>query len=57
MSSLRTLGGIAGGFLLKTPPKSVLTTVFWIGSRSHPALTALVTLIVLSSWIRGARDG
>ncbi|GAA6208539.1 hypothetical protein NBRC116601_18320 [Cognatishimia sp. WU-CL00825] len=45
-----------GRFLSRTPPKSVLTTMLWIGSRSHPAVTTLVTLVVLVSWIRGARD-
>jgi cytochrome c-type biogenesis protein CcmH/NrfF len=56
MSSLRTLGGIAGGFLLKTPPKSVLTTLLWIGSRSHPAVATLAVVIVLASWIGGHGD-
>ncbi len=45
-----------GRFLSRTPPKSVLTTLLWVGSRSHPAVAALVTAIVLVSWIRGARD-
>ena len=56
MSCLRTLGGIAGGFLLKTPPKSVLTTLLRIRSRGHPAVATLAVFIVLASWIGGHWD-
>ncbi|PSL19822.1 hypothetical protein [Shimia abyssi] len=51
MKTLSALGSVAGGFLMNTPPKSVLLTLFWIGGRSHPALTTLATVVVLSAWL------
>lgn len=56
MNSLRTLGGLAGGFLLKSPPKSVLTAALWVGARSHPAVTIVMLVIISTAWARGARD-
>jgi hypothetical protein len=55
MKVLSTLGVIAGGFLVSPPPKAVLTTVVWVVSRSHPAVSALVLLAVISAW-RSADD-
>ena len=56
MKTLSALGSIAGGFLMNTPPKSVLLTLFWIGGRSHQVLTTLATAVVLSAWLGGGRD-
>ena len=50
MKYLSALGVIAGGFLVSPPPKAVLTTVLWVISRSHPAVSALVLLAVVSAW-------
>lgn len=52
MKHLRTLGTAAGGFLSNPPPKAVLTTVFWIASRSHPAVAALTLIVVVYVWSR-----
>lgn len=52
MKHLRTLGNAAGGFLMNPPPKAVLTTVFWIASRSHPAVAALALLAMVYVWNR-----
>lgn len=50
MKTLSALGALAGGFLVSPPPKAVLTTVLWVISRSHPAVSALVLLAVVSAW-------
>ncbi len=46
MKYLSALGVLVGGFLLHPPPKAVLTTMIWVVSRSHPAVSALVLLAV-----------
>ncbi|MDU9004283.1 hypothetical protein [Sedimentitalea todarodis] len=50
MRYLSALGVIAGGFLLTPPPKAVLTTVIWVVVRSHPLVSALVVVAVVSAW-------
>lgn len=50
MRIVTTLGVLAGGFLLSPPPKSVITTLLWLGVRIPPALTAIVILAVLMAW-------
>ena len=50
MKYLSALGVLVGGFLLHPPPKAVLTTMLWVVSRSHPAVSALVLLAVLWTW-------
>ena len=57
MSFPSTLGVLIGGFLLAPPPKAVLTTVLWVVSRTHPAVSALVLLVVISAWKNGEDDG
>ena len=48
MKTLRTLGGLAGGFLVSPPPGAVLTTLVWLAARSHPAVAvAFVIAIVI----------
>lgn len=49
MKTLSALGVLAGGFLLTPPPRAVLTTMLWVVSRSHPAVSALVLLVVVSA--------
>lgn len=53
MKPLRTLSSAARGFLTNPPPKAVLTTVFWVASRSHPAVSALVILAMILAWSTG----
>ncbi len=50
MKYLSTLGVLAGAFLMTPPPRAVLTTVLWVVSRSHPAVSALVLLAIVSAW-------
>lgn len=57
MNSLRTLGGLAGGFLMNSPPKSVLTAALWVGARSHPAVTIIMLVIIASASVRRPGDG
>jgi hypothetical protein len=38
MKTLRTLGGLAGGFLVSLSPGAILTTLVWLVARSHPAI-------------------
>lgn len=52
MKLLVTLGIIAGGFLMSPPPKSVLATLAWVVSRSHPVVATLMVLAVVSAWRR-----
>lgn len=53
MKYLSALGVLAGGFLITPPPRAVLTTILWVVSRSHPAVSALVLLAVVSAWKNG----
>ncbi|WP_417714434.1 hypothetical protein [Pseudophaeobacter arcticus] len=53
MKHLSAFGSVARGFLTNPPPKAVLTTVFWVASRSHPAVSALVVLAMFSAWSTG----
>ncbi len=57
MKSLRALGETTGGFLLNAPPRSVLTAILWLGSRTHPTVSVALMLVSLAAWIRGAKDG
>lgn len=50
MKTLSALGRATGGFLLNPPPRAAVTTLLWLGSRSHPAITVLVTLAMLAAW-------
>ncbi len=50
MKTLSALGVLAGGFLFAPTPKAVITTVLWVVSRSHPAVSALVLLTVVATW-------
>lgn len=50
MRILSALGGLAGGFLLFPPPKSVVLALLWLGARSHPAVTALAVVAVALAW-------
>lgn len=50
MRYLSALGVIAGGFLSSPPPKAVVATVIWVVARSHPAVSALVVVAVVSAW-------
>lgn len=50
MNTLCTLGRLAGGFIMSRPPKAVLTTLLWLGPRTHPVVTVLVTLAMLAAW-------
>ncbi|WP_299355942.1 hypothetical protein [uncultured Shimia sp.] len=50
MKTLSALGVLAGGFLLTPPPRAVLTTMLWVVGRSHPAVSALVLLALVSAW-------
>lgn len=56
MKYLSALGVLAGGFLLAPPPKAVLTTTVWVVSRSHPVVSVLVLLAVITAWKKGDRD-
>ena len=47
MKTLRTLGGLAGGFLVSPPPGAVLTTLVWLAARSHPAVAVILAVAVL----------
>ncbi len=50
MKTFSTLGRMAGGFLMSPPPKAAVTTLIWLGARSHPMATILVALVLLSAW-------
>ncbi|MDP2519245.1 hypothetical protein [Shimia thalassica] len=50
MKSISALGVLAGGFLLAPPPRAVLTTMLWVVSRSHPAVSAIVLLALVTAW-------
>lgn len=54
MKTLSAPGVLAGGFLFAPTTKAVITTVLWVASRSHPAVSALVLLTVVATW-RGRR--
>ncbi len=50
MKTLCTLGSMAGGFLMKPPPRAAITTMIWLGARSHPVVTCLVALALFHAW-------
>ncbi|MDO6800791.1 hypothetical protein [Shimia thalassica] len=50
MNTLSALGVLAGGFLLAPPPRAVLSTMLWVVSRSHPAVSAIVLLALITAW-------
>ena len=52
MNLLCTLGTLAGGFFVSPPPRAAFVTLMWIGSRSHPVLTALMVLAIALAWSR-----
>jgi hypothetical protein len=47
MKTLRTLGGLAGGFLVSLPPGAVLTTLVWLAARSHPAIAVIFAVAIV----------
>ena len=47
MTTLRTLGLSAGGFLLRPSPAS---TFVWLVCRSHPAVGVTVLLLSFLAW-------
>ena len=47
MNTLRTLGGLAGGFLVSLPPGAVLTTLVWLAARSHPAVAVIFAVAIV----------
>lgn len=50
MKTLSALGVLAGGFLIQPTPRAVVTTLLWVASRSHPAVAALVLVLVVATW-------
>ena len=49
MKTLATLGVLAGGFLFVPFPKAVIAIVLWTACRSHPAVGALVLLVLVAT--------
>jgi hypothetical protein len=47
MKTLRTLGGLAGGFLVSPPPGAILTTLVWLVARSHPAIAVVLAVAIV----------
>ena len=47
MKTLRTLGGLAGGFLFSLPPGAVLTTLVWLAARSYPAIAVAFAVAIV----------
>ncbi|MDG1457082.1 MAG: hypothetical protein P8Q92_04100 [Pseudoprimorskyibacter sp.] len=47
MKTLRTLGGLAGGFLVSLPPGAVLTTLVWLAARSHSAVAVVFVIAIV----------
>lgn len=50
MKTFCTLGRMAGGFLMSPPARAAITTLMWLGARSHPAITLLVALALMAAW-------
>lgn len=50
MKTLCALGSLAGGFLMSPPPRAAVTTLIWLGARSHPVVTVLITLVLFAAW-------
>ncbi|SPH22350.1 hypothetical protein ASD8599_03094 [Ascidiaceihabitans donghaensis] len=50
MKTLCILGNFAGGFLMSPPPRSAISALLWLGTRSHPVVTLLVTTAFLVAW-------
>ncbi|SDJ38562.1 hypothetical protein SAMN05421850_11912 [Lutimaribacter saemankumensis] len=50
MKTLAALGVLAGGGLLQPTPKAVASTLLWLASRTHPAISALVLVLMVSAW-------
>jgi len=50
MKILCALGTLAGGFLFAPPPKALFVTLVWLGARSHPVVTLMVTIALLAAW-------
>lgn len=53
MKTLSALGVLAGGFLFAPTTKAVITTALWAVSRSHPTVSAVVLLALVTTWRRG----
>ena len=50
MKTLSALGVLAGGFLFQPTPRAVTTTLLWLASRTHPAVSALVLVLTVATW-------
>jgi len=50
MRILSALGVLAGGFLLSSPPESVVITLLWLSARSHPAITVAAVVAIALAW-------
>ena len=50
MKTLSALGVLAGGFLVQPSPKAVASTLLWLVSRTHPAVSALIVVSLVASW-------
>jgi hypothetical protein len=49
MKTLAALGVLAGGFLLQPTPKAIASTLLWLASRTHPAISALVLVLMVAT--------
>lgn len=50
MKTLSALGVLAGGFLFQPTPRAVVSTLLWLASRTHPAVSALILVITIATW-------
>ena len=47
MKTLSALGVLDGGFLIQPSPKAVASTLLWLVSRTHPAVSALIVVALI----------
>lgn len=52
MNNLNALSSLIRELLTNPPPKAVLTTLLWVATRSHPAVAALIIVLVAYAWKR-----
>jgi hypothetical protein len=50
MKTLSALSVLAGGFLIQPFPKAVASTLLWLVSRVHPAVSALILVALVATW-------
>ncbi len=50
MNTLKNLSSLIRELLSNPPPKAVLTTLRWVASRCHPAVAALIVVVVAYAW-------